>query len=77
MGPALLYTTLFFNVSSICHKAQPKIRAILFKETNLNFVKFVFNLLTCVLKFINKLRRLGRQKEDKGNIFWRRRSGLV
>lgn len=41
-----------FSVSNIHHKAQPRIRAILFKETNLKFVKFVFNLLMCVLQFI-------------------------
>ena len=48
----------------LSHKAQTKTKADLLKETNLNFVKFMFNLLTCILKTINKLRRLGRQKED-------------
>lgn len=61
----LLYTTFLFNVSSIGHKAQTKIRATLFEETNLKFVKFVFNLLIRILKFISKLRRL---REAKGRL---------
>ena len=48
----------------LIHKAQTKIRDTLFKGTNLNFVKFMFNLLTRVLKCINKLRKPGRPKKD-------------
>ena len=53
----------------LIHKAQTKIRDTLFKGTNLNFVKFMFNLLTCILKTINKLRRLGRPKKIRDTFF--------
>ena len=53
----------------LSHKAQTKTKADLLKETNLNFVKFMFNLLTCILKTINKLRRLGRPKKTRDTFF--------